>query len=331
MSTLDANPFASAQFNALDFLLGKPSSPEVVYESDASSGLVPIQYNQSSESNHHFNKPEIHNNVDFQSLDLIFNDVISRPMEELDQLLEEAGIDFGQPKNINPVDGKNEAQAASSSDFGSSEPHSQSLQMPIPDDIVLLQVEPNSNETIMPKEPCVPVEQDPRPVEQDPHPVEQDLHPDEHRVVKRKMASKSRKPLKPIEKDSNSSMNIESPDVSSPDELMTDRRKRNHRRAQQTYTKRISCYFKQLRVLLSLKKSTSYTACLDKVTTEIRYLMRRVDSLTEQATELKKEASVRNKLVEFLQQDNERLRHEVNRLQQTNSDLHQGLESKICF
>lgn len=302
MSTFFNNPFESElsppdQFNALEYLLGPQPSEQVVYQSNNSP-------------------PEVSNNVDLNCLDAIFSGVINRPMDEVHQLLMEAGIEIGQSKNINPVAVENETQAASS-DFGSSEPYAQPpLQMPGPDDIVLLQVERNSNETKMTEEPCVPVEPDP--------------HPDEHRVVTRKMASKSqRKPLKPIENESNSSMNTASPDVLSHDELMTDRRKQNHRRAQQTYTKRISSYFEKIRELLSLKKSTSYTACLDKVTTELKFLMRRVDSLTEEATVRKKEALVRNKLVESLQQDNEELRHEVNRLQETNSDLHQGLESNM--
>ena len=301
ISTFCTDPFESElsppdQFNALEYLLGPQLNERVVYE----------ESDQTKNS-----EPEVSNNVDLSCLQDIFDDVISRPMDELDQLLMEAGIEIGQSKNINPVAVENETQAAPSSEFASSEPYAQPpLQMPSPDDIVLLPVE-----TKMTEEPCVPVEPDP--------------HPGEHRVVKRKMASKSRrKPFKPIENDSNSSMSTASPDVSSHDELMTDRRKRNHRRAQQTYTKRISSYFEKIRELLRLKKSTSYTACLDKVTTEIKCLMRRVESLTEEATVRKKEDLVRIELVESLQQNNAELRQEVKRLQQENSGLHQGLESK---
>jgi len=286
-------------FNALDYLLGQSSNQQVIYESDTQSGLVPIPYNQSlgpimsnnqpsgsMMNNGQFSEPEVPHNVDFNCLDDILHGIIDRPMDELDQLLMDAGIEIGKPVNINcPVTEEDGPQTAPPSDFDPSEPHSPP-QLPIPssDDIVLLQLEPNSSEPIMSGEQMVRVEPDP--TTGDPKQVN----------IRRETSESRRKPLRSIVNESISNVDPESPDVLS----HADRRNRNHRRNQKRYTSRISNYFSKIKKLLSLKKSTSYTACLDKVTTRLKY----IDSLEE-------EASVREKLYISLQEDNKQLRQEV--------------------
>ena len=299
------NPMPQIQpFNALHYLLGLPSNQQVIHESDASSGLLPIPYNQSLGpimlkpsgslmNNDQSSEPEVPNNVDLNCLDDILHGVVNRPMDELDQLLMEAGIEIGKSVNINcPVTDQDGTQTAPPSDFDPSEPHSQpQLQMPSSDDIALLQLETNSSGTIMQGKPMVTVEPNPHTVNQ-------------KQVTRRRKTSVSRlEPFQPIVNDSTSSLSPESPDVLS----HADRRNRNHRRNQKRYTSRISNYFSKIKGLLSLKKSTSYTACLDKVTTRLRY----IGSLEE-------EASVREKLYISLQEDNKQLRHELTRLKARN-------------
>ena len=167
---------SSDQFNALDYLLGKPSSPQVVYESMSSSRLVPIQ-NNPAVMNH--SQPEQPNNADCLNclddgcLNCLFNGVINRPMEEVDQLLTEAGIVIRHPEDISGPDAEeNDPKAAPSLDCDSSAPNHQPLNhqlpLPSPNDMILLhQID----------EPSVPIEPDP--------------HPDEPNRTKRKIASKS--------------------------------------------------------------------------------------------------------------------------------------------
>ena len=262
-------------FNAIDSLPSQPSNQQVIYESDTPSRLVPIPYNQSLGpimnndqpsgslmNNGQSSEPGAPHNMDLNCLDDILHGIIDRPMDELDQLLMEAGIEIGKPVNIDcPVTDEDGTQTAIPSDFDPSEPHSQpQRQMPSSDDMGLLQSEQNPSETIMQGKPMVTVE------------------PDPHTVNPKQ-------------------------DVLSP----ADRRNRNHRRNQKRYTSRISNYFDKIKELLSLKKSTSYTACLDKVTTRLKY----IDSLEE-------EASVREKLYISLQEDNKQLRHELTRLKARN-------------
>ena len=271
------NPMPQMQpFNALHYPLGLPSNQQVIHESDVSSGLLPIPYNQSLGpitnndqpsgslmNNNQSSEPEVPNNVDLNCLDDILHGVVNRSMDELDQLLMEAGIQIGKSVNINcPVTDEDGTQPAPPSDFDPSEAHSQpQLPMSSSDDIVVLQLEQNSSETIMQRKPMVTVE------------------PDPHTVNPKQV--------------------LESPDVLSP----ADRRNRNHRRNQKRYTSRISYCFSKIKELLNLKKSTSYTACLDKVTTKLKYIY-----------SLEEEASVRNKLYMSLQEENKQLRQEVARL-----------------
>ena len=263
------------QFNALDYLLGQPSSPRVVYESISPPGIVPIIYNQSIEANQsndqsNNNRPEVYNDLNSQTVDDIFNSIIVKPMHELDQLLEEAGIIIREPEHISgPMAEANDHKASSSLDFDSSAPNHQALNhqlpLPSPDNMILLQEE-NSNETIMHEEPCVPIEPDP--------------HPDEpNRVAKRgrKKASKSQ-PLPNM-------TNANSLDIMDESE---DRRLRNKAYAKKYYT-RIGRLFRNLKNQLKLSPARTQIDTLEKASTVLKDYENTIDILRQLVSSLKLE------------------------------------------
>ena len=268
---------SSDQFNALDYLLGKPSSPQVVYESMSSSRLVPIQ-NNPAVMNH--SQPEQPNNagclncLDDGCLNCLFNGVINRPMEEVDQLLTEAGIIIRHPEDISGPDAEeNDPKAAPSLDFDSLAPNNQQLnhQLPLssPDDMILLQVEQNSNETKIYEEPCVPIEPDP--------------HPDEpNREVKRsrRMATKSQ-PLQNI-------TNANSLDIMDESEVTKDRRLRNNAYAKKYYT-RIGRLFRNLKNQLKLSPARTQIDTLEKASTVLKDNENTIDILRQLVSSLKLE------------------------------------------
>jgi len=249
---------SSDQFNALDYLLGKPSSPQVVYESMSSSRLVPIQ-NNPAVMNH--SQPEQPNNagclncLDDGCLNCLFNGVINRPMEEVDQLLTEAGIIIRHPEDISGPDAEeNDPKAAPSLDFDSSAPNHQpinhQLPLPSPDDMILLQVEPNSNET-----------------------------DESNRVAKRsrKKASKSQ-PLQNI-------TNANSLDIVDESE---DKRLRNNAYAKK-YNTRIGRLFRNLKNQLKLSPARTQIDTLEKASTVLKDNENTIDILRQLVSSLKLE------------------------------------------